>query len=59
MLRNCAAILFVCFDMTALTHLVYLAAALDHKITSRKRRKPRHAKQIALNSAALIYCALK
>ena len=35
MLRNCAAILFVCFDMTAcdtVTHLVYLAAALDHEM---------------------------
>ena len=33
MLRNCAAILFVCFDMTALTHfIVYLAAALDYEM---------------------------
>jgi hypothetical protein len=33
MLRNCAAILFVCFDMTAdVTHLVYLADALDYEM---------------------------
>jgi hypothetical protein len=31
MLRNGAAILFVCFDITA-CDIVYLAAALDHEI---------------------------
>jgi hypothetical protein len=32
MFRNCAAILFVCFDMTACDAKVYLAAALDYEM---------------------------
>ena len=44
MFRNCATILLVCFDMTAVTHLVYLlAAALDYEIPA--DRKGNHGTQ--------------
>jgi hypothetical protein len=49
MLRNCAAILFVCFDMTAYDALSLFSRCTWLWNASRQRRKPWHAKQIALN----------
>ena len=58
MLRNCAAILFVSFDMTACDALSLFSrpAAFDYETPAEQGRK---TKQIALNSAALSNCALK
>ena len=58
MLRNCAAILFVCFDMTACDTLSLFSrrsGALDYEMPAdREGNHGKQAKQFALNSVAIV-----
>jgi hypothetical protein len=58
MLRNCAAILFVCFDMTACDALTSYLAARPHLIMKRQQAE-KEDKADCICAEFISNCALK